>query len=40
MWTEKDNQLYRKFEFKNFVEAFTFMTGVAFEAEKMNHHPV
>lgn len=39
MWTEKDNALYRKFTFKDFTEAFTFMTYVAFHAEKMNHHP-
>ena len=40
MWQEKDNKLYRKFEFKNFVEAFAFMTQVALTAEKMNHHPL
>ena len=40
MWIEKDNQLYRKFTFKNFSEAFAFMTRVALEAEKMNHHPL
>ncbi len=39
MWTEENNQLYKKFEFKNFSEAFAFMTRVAIEAEKMNHHP-
>ena len=39
MWTEKNNQLQRSFEFKNFVQAFAFMTRVAFVAEKMNHHP-
>ena len=39
MWEEKNNTLYRKFEFKNFSEAFAFMTRVAFEAEKMDHHP-
>jgi len=39
MWEEKDNTLYRKFEFKNFSEAFAFMTRVALEAEVMNHHP-
>lgn len=39
MWEEKDNTLYRKFEFKNFSEAFAFMTRVALEAEAMNHHP-
>ena len=40
MWTEKDNSLYKKFEFKNFSEAFAFMTRVALEAEKMDHHPL
>jgi 4a-hydroxytetrahydrobiopterin dehydratase len=40
MWEEKENKLYRKFEFKNFSEAFAFMTRVAIEAEKMNHHPL
>ena len=38
-WIEKDNSLYRKFEFKDFSEAFAFMTRVALIAEKMNHHP-
>jgi 4a-hydroxytetrahydrobiopterin dehydratase len=40
MWEEKDNKLYRKFQFKDFSEAFAFMTRVAMEAEKMNHHPL
>lgn len=40
MWKEQDNKLYRKFEFKNFSEAFAFMTRVALEAEKMDHHPL
>jgi len=39
MWEEKNNSLYRKFQFKNFSEAFAFMTRVALEAEKMDHHP-
>jgi len=39
MWTEINNSLYRKFEFENFSAAFAFMTRVAFEAEKMDHHP-
>lgn len=39
MWQEKDNSLYRKFAFKDFSEAFAFMTRVAMIAEKMNHHP-
>jgi 4a-hydroxytetrahydrobiopterin dehydratase len=40
MWQEIDNTLYKKFQFKNFSEAFAFMTRVAIESEKMNHHPV
>ena len=40
MWTEQNNTLYRKFSFKNFSEAFAFMTRVAIEAEKMDHHPL
>jgi 4a-hydroxytetrahydrobiopterin dehydratase len=39
MWTEKNNQLKRSFEFKNFIDAFAFMTKVALISEKMNHHP-
>lgn len=39
MWKEENNELVRKFEFENFVEAFGFMTKVAILAEKANHHP-
>ena len=39
MWEEKDNKLYKKFEFADFSEAFGFMTRVALAAETMNHHP-
>lgn len=38
-WEEKDNSLYRKLQFKDFNEAFAFMTRVALIAEKMDHHP-
>jgi 4a-hydroxytetrahydrobiopterin dehydratase len=38
-WEEKNNSLYLKIEFKDFSEAFAFMTRVALIAEKMNHHP-
>ncbi len=40
MWEEKNNSLYRKFKFGSFSEAFAFMTRVALEAEKMDHHPL
>lgn len=39
MWTEENNSLKRTCLFKDFVQAFSFMTKVALIAEKMNHHP-
>jgi 4a-hydroxytetrahydrobiopterin dehydratase len=39
MWTEKENALYAELKFKDFVEAFGFMTRVAIHAERLNHHP-
>lgn len=39
MWEEQNNKLYKKFLFKDFKEAFAFMTQVALIAEKMDHHP-
>ena len=38
-WQETENKLQRDFQFKNFSEAFAFMTRVALIAEKMDHHP-
>ncbi|WBW73831.1 4-alpha-hydroxytetrahydrobiopterin dehydratase [Schizosaccharomyces osmophilus] len=32
-------KLQRTFQFKNFIEAFGFMTCVALRAQQMNHHP-
>ena len=39
MWKEENNKLTKTFTFKDFTQAFGFMTKVAIEAEKMNHHP-
>ena len=39
MWEEKNNLLTKTFEFKDFQEAFSFMTRLAFLSEAMNHHP-
>ena len=39
MWNEENNRLTKTFKFKDFIEAFGFMTKVALLAEKMNHHP-
>ncbi len=40
-WAEVDGRdaISRTFHFKNFSEAFAFMTRVALAAEKMDHHP-
>jgi len=38
-WTTEHNKLKKTFTFKDFPEAFGFMTKVAIIAEKMNHHP-
>jgi 4a-hydroxytetrahydrobiopterin dehydratase len=39
MWKEENNKLTKTFKFKDFTEAFAFMTRVAFIAEAHNHHP-
>ena len=41
LWSEVSGRdaITRKFTFKNFREAFAFMTKVAEIAEQMNHHP-
>lgn len=39
IWQEENNCLKATFKFKNFIQAFSFMTEVAFHAEKQGHHP-
>ncbi len=38
-WKLAKGKIQRNFEFKNFEEAFSFMTRVALEVEKLDHHP-
>jgi 4a-hydroxytetrahydrobiopterin dehydratase len=38
-WNIVNGKLSKTFEFTNFIQAFGFMTQIALEAEKMNHHP-
>lgn len=38
-WEETNDTLYKRFLFKDFSEAFGFMTRVALIAQQLNHHP-
>ena len=38
-WTLNEKSISKEMTFKNFVQAFGFMTQVALEAEKLDHHP-
>jgi len=38
-WSLTNGKLHRDFRFKDFTEAFGFMSRVALLAERLNHHP-
>ncbi len=38
-WEYIDGAIQTTFEFKNFKEAFSVMTRIAFDCEKHDHHP-
>ena len=38
-WKLAEKKISREFLFKDFVQAFAFMSSVALIAEKMDHHP-
>ena len=38
-WRKINKKLEKNFKFKDFIEAFSFVTKIALIAEKMNHHP-
>lgn len=38
-WSIIGGKLHKTFTFKNFIDAFGFMTRAAIHAEKINHHP-
>ena len=38
-WKVLNEKLHKEFQFEDFSQAFGFMTRVAIECEKMNHHP-
>ena len=39
MWNNIDNSLRNSFRFTDFKTAFAFLTEVAAEAERLDHHP-
>jgi 4a-hydroxytetrahydrobiopterin dehydratase len=38
-WSLDGNIIHKDFKFKDFISAFGFMTQVALQAEKLDHHP-
>jgi 4a-hydroxytetrahydrobiopterin dehydratase len=38
-WRLANGKLYKEFKFRDFVQAFGFMTQAALVAERSNHHP-
>ena len=38
-WTYQTGSIHRSFAFKDFIDAFAFMSKVALLSEKANHHP-
>lgn len=39
MWNEQNDRLQKTYQFRDFAEAFAYMTEAAFYIEKANHHP-
>jgi 4a-hydroxytetrahydrobiopterin dehydratase len=38
-WTFKNDSISKQFQFKDFIEALSFVNAVGLESEKMDHHP-
>ena len=38
-WSRVEGKLYREYHFRDFIQAFGFMTQAALQIEKQNHHP-
>mgnify|MGYP003417695519 FL=1 len=38
-WTFENESISKQFQFKDFIEALSFVNAIGMEAEKMDHHP-
>lgn len=38
-WSYEDGMIHAAYQFESFTDAFAMMTRIAFEAERLNHHP-
>jgi 4a-hydroxytetrahydrobiopterin dehydratase len=38
-WNFENESISKKFQFKDFIEALSFVNAVGLESEKMDHHP-
>ena len=38
-WSFENNSIQKQFQFKDFIEALSFVNKVGMESEKMDHHP-
>lgn len=38
-WIFENDRVRKKFQFKNFREAMSFILRISYEAEQMDHHP-
>ena len=38
-WFFENDSIFKQFQFKDFIEALSFVNAVGLESEKMDHHP-
>lgn len=38
-WKFENDSIFKHFQFKDFIEALSFVNAIGLESEKMDHHP-
>ena len=38
-WSFENDSIFKQFQFKDFIEALSFVNALGLESEKMDHHP-